>query len=388
MNGRRICVVTGSRAEYGLLRWVMRGVAEAPDMDLQVIATGMHLSPEFGHTYREIEGDGFAIDRRVEMLLSSDSPVGVGKSVGLGVVGFADALHDLAPDCMLVLGDRFEILAAVTAALMARIPVAHIHGGEVTEGAIDDSIRHAVTKMSHLHFVAADEYGRRVVQLGESPDRVHVVGSLGVESAKRLPVLEKDALARELDVAFDRPLLVVTFHPVTVDENGGIAQMSELLAALGELDHMRFVFTMPNADTGGRAIRQLVEAFVASNAHAHAFTSLGQLRYLSCVRHADAVVGNSSSGIIEAPAFGVGTVNIGDRQAGRLRANSVVDCPPERAAIRKAIERVTSSDFRKVLDNIENPYGEGNASERIIEALGRHDFAALVRKSFHDLPGR
>lgn len=386
MTTRRICVVTGSRAEYGLLRWVMQAVDDTKDMELQVVATGMHLVPEFGLTYREIEADGFAIDRKVETLLASDTAVGIGKSVGLGVIGFADAVHDLRPDCMVVLGDRFEILAAVTAALVARIPVAHIHGGEVTEGAIDDAIRHAVTKMSHLHFVAAEAYGRRVIQLGESPDRVHVVGSLGVESATRLPVMDRPALERELGTALDGRLLVVTFHPATLEEESAGAQVAELLAALEGLADTRLIFTMPNADAGGRAIGEMINAFVATHPRARAYTSLGQLRYMSCLRHADGVIGNSSSGLIEAPAFGVGTVNIGDRQAGRLRASSVIDCLPKRDEIRAAIDKLATPAFQATLKNIDNPYGKGNASERIIDVLKRHDLDGLVRKSFHDLP--
>lgn len=383
---RKICIVTGSRAEYGLLRWVMTDMRESPDLDLQVIATGMHLSPEFGLTYREIEQDGFAIDRKVEMLLSSDTPVGLAKSMGLGLIGFGEALQELKPDVLVVLGDRFEILAAVSAALVARIPVAHIHGGERTEGAFDDAIRHAITKMSHIHFVAAEEYRRRVIQLGEDPQRVFHVGALGVDAVTRLPLMGRAELEHDLGIAFRGRNLLVTFHPATLDEGEPGEQMDELLAALGELSDTCLIFTMPNADTGGRTLAARIERFVAGRPDAHAFVSLGQRRYLSCLKQADGVVGNSSSGLIEAPAFGKGTVNIGDRQKGRLRAASVIDCTPRRESIAAALATLYAPAFEDAVRGAANPYGDGGASRRIVDALTSVSLDGIGKKAFFDLP--
>jgi GDP/UDP-N,N'-diacetylbacillosamine 2-epimerase (hydrolysing) len=292
---RRICVITGTRAEYGLLRWVMQGIKDDPTLELQIVATGMHLSPEFGLTYREIEHDGFEIDRKVEMLTSSDTPVGIAKSMGLGLISFSDALNQLKPDLILVLGDRFEIFSAVAAALVARIPVAHLHGGETTEGAFDEAIRHSITKMSHLHFVAAEEYRQRVIQLGEQPDRVFLVGGLGIDNIKRLKLLNRAELESSLDFKLGQKNLLVTFHPVTLETATAADQMKELLAALAELPDTQLIFTMPNADTDGRALIKMVERFAAQHSNARAYTSLGQLRYLSCIAHVDGVVGNSSS---------------------------------------------------------------------------------------------
>ena len=383
---RRVCVVTGTRAEYGLLRWVIEGIARSPALELQVVATGMHLSPEFGLTYREIEGDGYAIDAKVEMLLSSDSAVGVAKSMGLGLIGFADVFELLRPDVVLMLGDRFEILAAASAALVARIPIAHLHGGETTEGAFDEAIRHAVTKMSHLHFVAAAPYRQRVIQLGEHPDRVHLVGGLGVDAIRRVQLLDRAALEASLDFRFGERNLLVTFHPVTLESQSVEQQMDELLAALDTLHDTQLILTLPNADNGGRAIIRRIEGFVASHPNARSYTSLGQQRYLSCLRVVDAVVGNSSSGLAEAPSMGIGTINIGDRQRGRLRASSVIDCEPERHDILRAIQTSYSEGFRAALATATNPYGDGGASERIVRELETVDLSDLVKKAFHDLP--
>lgn len=384
---RKICVVTGSRAEFGLLRPVMEGIRAAADCELQIIATGMHLSPEFGLTYREIERDGFRIDRRVETLLSADSWTGTAKSMGLGMLGFADALDELAPDLLVVLGDRFEIFAAVAAALVARIPVAHLHGGETTEGAFDEALRHSITKMSHLHFVAAEPYRRRVVQLGEEPDRVFLVGGLGVDSIHRLTLLGRAELERELDFEFGERSLLVTFHPATLDERGAEDQVRELLAALEGLAATQLLFTMPNADAGGRAVIGEIERFVSTHANAKAFISLGQLRYLSALQFVDGVVGNSSSGLAEVPSFGKGTVNIGDRQRGRLKADSVIDAAPDRDAIAEALRRLYSPQFQQRLSTVENPYGRGGAAEKIVQVLRTHSLDSIVRKPFYDLVG-
>jgi GDP/UDP-N,N'-diacetylbacillosamine 2-epimerase (hydrolysing) len=381
---RKICVITGTRAEYGLMRWVMQGIKDDSELTLQIIATGMHLSPEFGLTYREIEKDGFQIDRKVEMLTSSDTPVGIAKSMGLGLIGCADALNELKPDLIVVLGDRFEIFAAVAAALVARIPVAHLHGGEATEGLIDEAIRHSITKMSHLHFVAAEEYRQRVIQLGEQPERVFLVGGLGIDSIKRLNLLDRAELEASLDFKLGQKNLLITFHPVTLETATAVDQMEELLAALTELKNTQLIFTLPNADTYGRALIKMVEQFVAQHPNARAYTSLGQLRYLSCIAQVDGVVGNSSSGLAEVPSFKKGTINIGDRQRGRLQAESVINSAPTRQSIAAALERLYDSDFQASLSQVRNPYGKGDASEKIIAAVKSVALDDVLKKRFYD----
>jgi GDP/UDP-N,N'-diacetylbacillosamine 2-epimerase (hydrolysing) len=383
---RKICVITGTRAEYGLLRWVMQGIKGDEELTLQIIATGMHLSPEFGLTYREIEKDGFQIDRRVEMLTSSDTSVGIAKSMGLGMIGFADAFNDLKPDLILVLGDRFEIFAAVSAALVARIPVAHLHGGETTEGAFDEALRHSITKMSHLHFVAADEYRKRVIQLGEQPERVFLVGGLGVDNINNLKLLDRTAIEESLDFKLGCKNLLITFHPVTLDNQSADQQMSELLTALDQLgEDTHLIFTMPNADNGGRVLIQMVEEFVATHINARAYNSLGQLHFLSCVKIVDGVVGNSSSGLTEAPSLQTGTVNIGDRQRGRLKAKSVIDCPPQSQAILEAICKLYSLHFQQTLSTVVNPYGSSGASAKILQTLRSQVLTDVLKKSFYNL---
>ena len=381
---KKICVVTGSRADYGLLRPVLREISEAPDFRLQVITTGMHLAPEFGLTFREIEADGFVIDRKVEMLLSADSRSAIAKSMGLGMIGFADALHDLSPDLLLVLGDRFEIFSAVAAALIACVPVAHLHGGEITEGAFDEAIRHSITKMSHLHFVAAEDYRQRVIRMGEQPDRVFNVGGLGVDNIRQLKLLGRVELERSLGISLGEKNLLVTFHPVTLEPYSATRQMEELLAALTPLTDTTLLFTMPNADTEGRHLMGMIEAFVASRPNAHVFVSMGATRYLSCMQWVDGVVGNSSSGLAEAPSLGVGTVDIGDRQRGRLKAASIIGCGPEREQISAAIKRLYALDFRALLQQVVNPYGDGGASRRIVETIRTYSLEGLLKKTFYD----
>ena len=382
---RKICVITGTRAEYGLLRWVMQGIKDDASLNLQVIATGMHLSPEFGLTYKAIEADGFEIDRKVEILTSSDTPVGISKSMGLGLIGFADALSELNPDLIIVLGDRFEIFSAVSTALVARIPVAHLHGGESTEGLIDEAIRHSITKMSHLHFVAAEDYKQRVIQLGEQPEHVFLVGGLGIDNIERLQLLEKNTLETDLGFKFDKKNLLITFHPVTLEESSASKQMQELFAALVKLENTQLIFTMPNADTDGRSIIKMVEQFASQHSNVHAFTSLGELRYLSCIAQVDGVVGNSSSGLIEAPSFKKGTINIGDRQRGRLQATSIINCEPNQQDISDAIHTLYSPDFQMDLSKAFNPYGEGGASEKIVKVIKSIPLDGLVKKYFYDL---
>jgi len=383
---RRICVITGTRAEYGLLRRVMQGIKDDADLMLQVIATGSHLSPEFGLTYREIERDGFQINCAVEMLTSSDTAVGIAKSMGLGLIGFADALKDLRPDVIVVLGDRFEIFSAVSAALFARIPVAHLHGGEVTEGAFDEAIRHSITKMSHLHFVATEEYRQRVIQLGEQPDCVFLVGGLGIDNINSLTLLDRTELELSLDFKLGRKSLLITFHSATLEETTATDQMAELLAALAELRDTQLIFTLPNADTDGRALISMVRKFVTHNENARAYTSLGQQRYLSCITHVDGVVGNSSSGLTEVPSFKKGTINIGDRQQGRLQAANVINCAPTRESIASALEKLYGTEFQAGLSQVRNPYGEGGASKKVVETIKHHSLNGITKKVFYDLP--
>ena len=382
---RKICVVTGSRADYGLLRFVMQGIKEDADLVLQVVATGMHMSPTFGLTYKEIEADGFNIDAKVETLSSSDTPVGIAESMGKGLSGCAAVFRRLQPDVILVLGDRFEIFAATAAALVAKIPIAHLHGGETTIGAFDEAFRHSITKMSHFHFVAAEEYRQRVIQLGEDPDNVFLVGGLGVDGVKNISLLSKDEIESSLGVKFQSKSLLVTFHPVTLEDETSEVQMKELLSALSDLSDTTLIFTMPNADPGGLVLIKMIQEFVSQNTNSFAFTSLGQLRYLSCMAQVDAVIGNSSSGLIEAPTFKKGSINIGDRQLGRLQASSIINCQPEKNSIGEAIRRMYSSEFQRSLVKTINPYGEGGASARIVEILRTESLAGIVKKTFHDL---
>lgn len=384
---RRVCVVTGSRAEYGLLYWLMKEIQAEPLLDLQVIATGMHLSPEFGLTYRKIEEDGFRVDACVEMLLSSDTPVGIAKSIGLGVIGCADAFERLQPDIVVLLGDRFEIFAAAQAALVARIPIAHLHGGETTEGAIDEAFRHAITKMAHLHFTATEEYRERVIQLGEDPGRVFNFGAAATDGIRNQKFLSRPELEKALGFAFGKSNLLVTFHPVTLEIDTAGQQFGELLAALDNYPETRLIFTMPNADTGGRVVRKMIEGYVAAHPErAVAYDSLGQLRYLSVMRQTDAVVGNSSSGLIEAPSFQVGTINIGDRQKGRIKTASVIDCEPIRESIRRALQRLYSKDFQVLLKGVINPYDSGPVANRIVRVLSEYPLSEIQKKSFHMHP--
>lgn len=381
---RRLCIVTGSRAEYGLLRPLMEEIRRDASCALQVIATGMHLSAEFGHTYREIERDGFRLDEKVEMLLGSDTPASVSKSMGLAMIGFADAYRRLAPDCVVLLGDRFEIFSAAAAALTGGLPIAHIHGGELTEGAIDDAFRHSITKMSHLHFTALEEYRQRVIQLGERPERVFTVGALGLDSIRRLKLLTKREIERRFGIRYKKRNLLVTFHPATAEEGRAERQFRTLLRVLDELNDTTLIFTKANADAGGRAVNALIDGYAAKNpGRAFAFSSMGQLGYLSAMKHADAVVGNSSSGIIEAPSFKRGAINIGDRQKGRVRAGSVIDVEPSPAALREALATLYSPDFQKSLKKVVNPYGDGRAAERIKDILKKHDIKSIRKKTFY-----
>lgn len=383
---KKICLVTGSRAEYGLLRPLLKEIVNDSDLKLQLIATGMHLESEFGLTYKELEQDGFKIDEKIEISLNSDTPVGISKSVGLGISGFSKAYDKLKPDIVVILGDRFEILSATIAAHIARIPIAHIHGGEVTQGAFDDAFRHSMTKMSHLHFTSTEDYRRRVIQLGESPERVFNVGALEVDNIKGLKLLSKEELEKDLDFKFQKHNLLVTFHPVTLESNTSEGQFKNLLDVLDGLDQTGIILTKSNADVGGRVINKMIDQYVNNNSQkAKAFTSLGNLKYLSTMQLVDAVVGNSSSGIIEALSFKIGTINIGDRQKGRIRAESIIDCEPTKEEIKVSFEKLYSKEFQQGLASVVSPYGDGKAAKRINHILKNFDVKGSLKKAFYDL---
>lgn len=382
---RKICVVTGTRAEYGLLYWLMEGIKKNPELELQVIATGMHLSPEFGLTFQQIEKDGFIIDKKIDMLLSGDTPAAIAKSIGLGVISFADVFQELKPDILVVLGDRFEILASVQAAMVSRIPIAHIHGGELTEGLIDDSIRHSITKMSQIHFAASEDYKIRIIQMGEQPNRVFNVGTLGIEGIKKTKLLSKEAFNKSIQFNVDQ-FFLVTLHPTTLENSTAEQQIQTLLSALDTFKEYKIVFTKTNADTDGRIINAYIENYVQQNKERSiVFDSLGQLRYLSAIYHCAAVIGNSSSGLIEVPALLKPTVNIGDRQRGRIKADSVIDCNFDKQDIIKAINRSIDEVFLQEIQSMDQVYGEGNTSEQMINILKRIPLDSILKKKFYDI---
>jgi GDP/UDP-N,N'-diacetylbacillosamine 2-epimerase (hydrolysing) len=382
---RKICVITGSRAEYGVLHWLMKGIQCTNDLQLQIIATGTHLSPEFGLTYKEIEKDGFDINRKVEMILSADTPSAIAKSTGLGIIAFADVFVDLKPDIVVILGDRYEVFAAAFAALVACIPIAHIGGGETTEGAFDESIRHSITKMAWWHFVAAGEYAKRVIQLGEDPKRIINVGGLGIDVIKRSRLLTKKELMGKTGIVFGKRNLLITYHPVTLERQTSKMHFQSILEVLNELDGVYLIFTMPNADTDGRIIKRMIDDYVSTHKeNSVAFTLMGHTNYLSTLQFIDGVIGNSSSGISEAPAFKIGTINIGDRQKGRLKAESIIDCIPTRRSIKSAVETLYSEGFQKVLLSVKSPYGEGGVAEKIIGVLREAKLPEEIKKGFCD----
>lgn len=385
---KKICVITGTRADYGLLRPLIKKIKRDNYFKLQLVATGMHLSPEFGLTYKEIESDGLIIDEKVEMLMSSDTSIGISKSMGLSMIGFADVFSRLNPDMILVLGDRYEIFSAVSSALSFRIPVAHIHGGETTEGAIDESMRHSITKMSHLHFTSTETYRNRVIQLGENPGRVFNVGAIGIDSIKELNLLEKDQLEKDIKFKFGNRTAIVTFHPVTLENSSSEEQFKELLNALDKFEDLKIIFTKSNSDTDGRIINKMIDEYVNNNIDkAIAFTSMGQLRYLSSLQYVDLIVGNSSSGIIEVPSFNIPTINIGDRQKGRIQAETVINCKPVESEIYKSIEKGLSDEFKIRIKHAENPYGQGKVIEIIIEKLKQFltEKNNNLKKTFYDI---
>jgi len=383
---RKICVVTGSRADYGHLYWLLREIDNDPELKLQIVATGAHLSEAYGHTVDEIEGDGFRVDEKVRIDLGSDSPVGIAHSMGQAVAGIAESLERLQPHIVVLLGDRFEALAAAQAAMVARIPIAHLHGGEATEGLIDEAIRHSITKMAHLHFVAAEPYARRVVQLGEQPDRVFTVGAPGLDHITKASPMTREGLEESLSFKLGSASFLVTYHPVTLREAATRDEIDALLAALMAFSKARIVFTGVNADTDNHFVAQQITEYVnKSDGAAVSFTSLGHHRYLSMMRVTDVVIGNSSGGVIEAPALRTASVDIGERQRGRLKAASVISCDGNRSSIEAAISKALSADFQSRLNTVESPYGSGNASHHIMEALKTENLDNIVMKSFYDL---
>lgn len=383
---KKICIVTATRAEYGLLKPLMAAVSSEKDWTLQILVTGSHLSPEFGLTYKQIEKEGFAIDKKIEMLLSADTSTSIIKSMGVGMIGYADALQDLKPDLLVILGDRYEMLSIAISALILKIPIVHIHGGEITEGAYDDAIRHAITKMSHIHFASTEVYRNRIIQMGEQPDHVFNAGAIGIDNVKNLSLLTKEELEKELDVRFGKYNFQVTFHPTTLDKESPQKQFAILLEALQEQEDCFFIFTKANADTDGRIINQMIDEFVDKHSNkTKSFHSLGSLRFLSLVKICDAIIGNSSSGILEAPSLHTATINIGDRQKGRIQADSIVNTGIDKNEILKAMELVKTAAFKEKVVLTTNPYGEGNATQKIVNVLRNLDVEKLVVKKFCDL---
>jgi len=383
---RKICIFTGTRAEYGLLRPLMQLIKKDKGLKLQLLVSGMHLSREFGLTYKDIKKDSFCISKKVGISLKSDTSIGISKSISLGIAGISKAYMQLKPDIVVILGDRFEAFSAAAAAMISRIPIAHLNGGEATFGLIDEAIRHSITKMSHLHFTSAKEYKKRVMQLGEYPDRVFNVGAIGLDNIRNLKLLSKEALEKKLGFCFNRYNLLVTFHPTTLEKNTSKKQFSELLKALDELKETNLIFTKANADTDGRVINRMIDEYVSRHRQKSVvFTSMGQLRYLSAMKYVDAVVGNSSSGIIEAPSFRIGTINIGDRQKGRIQAKSIIGCRPDTKSIRAAVRKLYSKKFQQSLKQVASPYGDGRTARRIKDVLKNYRLDNILKKSFYNI---
>ncbi|MCJ8152355.1 UDP-N-acetylglucosamine 2-epimerase [Chryseobacterium sp. SSA4.19] len=383
---KKICVVTGTRAEYGLLRPLMLEIQNHPDFEFQLLVTGAHLSPEFGNTYTQIEQDGFIITEKVEMLLSADSGSSVVKTMGVALIGFADVFARLQPDAIVILGDRYEMLAVASAASVMKIPIIHLHGGEITEGAYDDAFRHAITKLSHMHFTSTEDYRNRVIQLGEQPETVFNVGAIGIDNIKKLKLLSKQELETELALKFKKYNYQVTFHPETLADISAENQFQILLDVIKNQKDSLFVFTKANADTNGRGINKMIDDFAGKYPDlAKVYTSLGSLKFLSVLSQSDAIIGNSSSGIIEAPSFAIATINIGNRQKGRTQAPSVINCSVNIDEIERAIKKTQNQEFRDTLRSFSNPYGEGHATQKIMQILEKTNFKTLLIKKFYDL---
>ena len=385
MNKRKICVVTGSRAEYGLLYWILKEVEADKNLKLQLIVTGMHLSSKFGLTYKEIEKD-YKIDKKIDIQLSFDTSLGISRSMAIAQKSFSKAYKQLKPDIIVVLGDRYEIFSASTAAMISKIPIAHIHGGELTEGSWDDNIRHCITKMAHLHFTSTEEYKNRVIQLGEEPKRVFNVGGVGIENIKRLKLLSKNQFEKLINFKLNKRNILITFHPVTLENNTSKKQFQELLNAINELNDTKIIFTKTNSDVNGRVINQMIDKYISKNSNnSIGFTSLGNLLYLSALQYVDVVVGNSSSGLIEVPSFKIGTINIGDRQKGRIKTKSIIDCLPTKEDIQRSLKKVYSQSFQKILKKTKNPYDSGLSSKKIVKVLKNYKFENILKKQFYNI---
>jgi GDP/UDP-N,N'-diacetylbacillosamine 2-epimerase (hydrolysing) len=382
-----ISILTATRAEYGLLKPIIQKLNLLPEFDVRVVVTGMHLSSEFGLTYKEIEHDDIIIDKKIEILLNSDSPAAVSKTMGLAMISFSDYFEELKPDLLIVLGDRYETLAVCCTAMNARIPIAHLYGGETTEGAVDDCIRHAISKMSYLHFTSTSEYRKKVIQLGEDPDRVFEVGAIGIENILHTKLLTRNELAESLQFSLDKPYAIITYHPVTLEDSDVKTQFEQLLKACSSNKDMKYIFTKANADANGRSINELIDQYVLENDNAIAFNSLGMLRYLSTLKHGCMVIGNSSSGLLEAPSFAIPTINIGDRQKGRLQSTSVINCTANQLEIEQAIFLAKSKEFQGILKNTVNPYGDGNTSNKIVDILKEFILNQKInlKKQFHNI---
>lgn len=383
---RKICFVTGTRAEYGLLSRLMRLVKDSPDCELQIIATNMHLMPEYGNTYQEILKDGFTIDKMVPMPKPSDDDYGVVASMSTEMQGMNDAFMKLQPDMVVILGDRYEMLVVASVAMLNHIPIAHLHGGEITEGAVDDSIRHAITKLSHLHFTATEEYRQRVIQLGEQPDRVFNVGAIGVENLKMVPIIPKEELEKDLDFVLDENTIQVTYHPVTLGNRTAEDEIADFLKAMDQFPNLRILFTMPNSDQGGDVIRKHIENYCNANpSRCKAFASLGMRRYISVIQYVGAVVGNSSSGLIEVPSAHIPTLNIGDRQNGRTRGCSVLDCESDTESIVEGMKAILSDEFKNKAKSAKNPYEKEGTAENIFEKLQFNLQKNITKKTFYNI---
>ncbi|MFD1096347.1 UDP-N-acetylglucosamine 2-epimerase [Salegentibacter chungangensis] len=382
---RKIAVITGTRAEFGILTPLLEKIKNHSELELQIVACAMHLSPEFGYTIKDIETSGFTVDKKIECLLSSDSAVGVSKSIGLALISFAEVFEEISPDLIIILGDRSEMLAAATGATIANIPIAHIHGGETTEGAYDESLRHAITKMSYLHFASTNKYKKRIIQLGESPDRVYNVGALGLDSVKELELLNKKEFQSAIGFDLNKRNILITYHPVTLETKTASSQFESILTALDELEDTSFIFTHANSDKEGRVINRMIEEYVSNHSpKAIAFKSMGQLKYLSALKHVDIVLGNSSSGILEVPFFNIPTIDIGDRQKGRIASESVIHSEVDSKAISKAIEKAFNPNFRQSIQKQEQIYGDGNSSDKILEVILQAKIEDL-KKPFYDI---
>lgn len=385
---KKICIVTGTRAEYGLLKPLIKRINEDSDLELQLIATGMHLSPEFGLTYKEIIEDGFKITEKVEMLLSSDTSVGISKSVGLAMISFSEVFYRLKPDMLVILGDRYEIFAVASVAMVCKIPIAHLHGGETTEGAIDEAIRHSITKMSYLHFTSEEQYRRRVIQLGENPSRVFNFGAISEDSIRNLKLMDKYQLEDNLKMKFDKKVALLTFHPTTLEENSSKEQFENILQVLDKFNDLKIIFTKANSDADGRIINEMIDEYVSNNLdRCISFTSLGQLRYFSCMKYCDVVIGNSSSGIIEAPIFCKPTVNIGDRQKGRIQKKSTINCEPSEDEIEMCINKALSEEFKGSIIENDNFEERSLVSDKIILVIKDYlkNNKINLKKRFYDL---